>query len=312
VIKKLVVLIAAFAHAVFAAQPADARPAIEHAFVIAMENATAAQIYGNGAGAPYINNSIIPKYAHARNFNDLLPALPSEPHYLLMEAGTNVFRDTTFLSNADPSTDNSTASRKHLVTQMKKSGNVTWMTYQEDINSDTGRCPIVSVFPYTARHNPFVFFQDVSGDPPSKTNKYCMRHTKPYSKLKGDLAADRIANYVFITPNLCNIMHGDPQCPAGDRITAGDTWLSKNLPPIVRWARRNAGVIFIVWDEGGGLFTMPFLAIGRGVRSNFSNDVPYDHRSLVKTIQVIFGLPILPAVKGSNDFRKLFKRSAYP
>jgi len=52
VIKTSAVLIAAFAHAVFAAQPADARPAIEHVFVIVMENATAAQIYGNVAGAP--------------------------------------------------------------------------------------------------------------------------------------------------------------------------------------------------------------------------------------------------------------------
>lgn len=41
---------------------------IKHVFVIAMENHDASQIYGNTTDAPYINNTLIPTYAHATNF----------------------------------------------------------------------------------------------------------------------------------------------------------------------------------------------------------------------------------------------------
>jgi hypothetical protein len=61
---------------------------IKYVFVIPMENKPASQIYGNTTNAPYINNTLIPKYARATNFNDALPSLPSEPHYIWMEAGT--------------------------------------------------------------------------------------------------------------------------------------------------------------------------------------------------------------------------------
>src|SRR3954452_17904826 len=100
---------------------------IQHVFVIAMENHDASQIYGNTTNAPYINNTLIPSYAHATNFNDPLAlSIPSEPHYVYMEAGTNAFSDHTFTSDSDPSSTNSTSSTAHLVTQIKSSSSATW------------------------------------------------------------------------------------------------------------------------------------------------------------------------------------------
>ncbi len=52
---------------------------IQYVFVIAMENHDASQIYGNTTDAPYINNTLMAKYARATNFNDELPSLASEP-----------------------------------------------------------------------------------------------------------------------------------------------------------------------------------------------------------------------------------------
>src|SRR5205807_5758348 len=121
------------------------------------------------------NNTLIPNFARATNFRDPLPGLDSEPHYIWMEAGTNKFKDRTFDSDGDPSSSNSTASTDHLVTQIEKSGTLTWMTYQEDIGPKTGQCPVVSNFPYAAKHNPFVFFHDVSGKPPRKDNEFCKK-----------------------------------------------------------------------------------------------------------------------------------------
>src|SRR5690242_16464125 len=75
---------------------AEAASTIKHVVVIVMENKDFSEIYGNQARAPYINTSLLPKFAHATGFEDELPGLESEPHYLWMEAGTNKFADHTF------------------------------------------------------------------------------------------------------------------------------------------------------------------------------------------------------------------------
>jgi len=319
--RKLAVPFAACVHILFTMQAAGAASAIKHVFVIVMENTDAEQIYGVTKRAPYIN-SLLPKSARATRFNDPLPIeILSEPHYIWMEAGINEFADHKFLTDKPPSAKNSTGSTDHVVTQIKNSGTVTWMTYQENINSRTGRCPVHSEFPYAAKHNPFVFFQDVSGNPPSRDNGYCIEHTKPYSAFKADLAANRMANYVFITPNMCHNMHGrmlGRNCPKGNRVRAGDDWLKSELPRIIDWVGKNSGVIFIVWDEGEATNEdhtkkpIPFLAIGPGVKPGHESSVEYDHGSLVKSVERIFELPILPAVAGKNDFADMFKAGSFP
>ena len=317
-IKKLTALIVAFAHILFTTKAAEAASAIKHVFVIVMENKDAKEIYGNLIHAPYINNSVIPNYARATNFNDPLLELNSEPHYIWMEAGTNRFSDYTFLTDDDPSPKNSTASTDHLVTQIKNSGTLTWTTYQEDIKA--GVCPLDSSLLYATKHNPFVFFQDVSGNPPGKNNAYCIDHTKPYSSFAVDLVANKMANYVFITPNLCNDMHGAKKCKL-HLVTTGDTWLKLELPPIIDWVNKNSGVIFIAWDEGSTKSTkkkpieknnIPFLAIGPNVKANYASSIEYDHGSLVRSIEEIFNLPIAPAVAKKNNLADMFKTGFFP
>lgn len=287
---------------------------IQHVFVIVMENHDASQIYGNTTNAPYINNTLIPSYAHATNFNDPLAlSLPSEPHYVYMEAGTNAFSDHTFTSDSDPSSTNSTGSTAHLVTQMKNStNNVTWITYQEGQNSTTGACPIASSSFYAAKHDPFVFFRDVSGNPPSKTNTYCSSHSKPYSSFATDLAANNMPDYVFITPNLCHDMHGATGCASSNTIKSGDDWLKAELPRIINWVTLNNGVIFVVWDEGSSTAKIPFLAIGPGVKTGYTGTVTYDHGSIIKSVEEIFGLPLLSTVSGKNDLADLFNAGFFP
>jgi phosphatidylinositol-3-phosphatase len=288
---------------------------IKHVFVITMENKDAKDIYGQKTRAPYINNSLIPKYARAMNFMDPLPPeIESEPHYIWMEAGTNEFADHKFTNDDDPrKSNNYTKSKDHLVTRIDNTGTVTWMTYQESMTAKTGQCPIESDPPYVAKHNPFVFFADVSGDPPSKDDENCKKHTKPYAAFASDLAANRMANYVFITPNLCHDMHGNKKCPPGDLVTAGDKWLSSELPRIIDWVNKNSGVIFIVWDEGTSANSpIPFLAIGPGVKPGYTSNVKYDHGSLVRSVQEIFNLQPLATVASKSSFADMFKPGSFP
>jgi hypothetical protein len=311
-------LLAAIAPLLFMPRHVEAASAIKTVIVIAMENTDAQQIYGDKKRAPYINKTLMPIAARASNFNDPLPIeVLSEPHYIWMEAGTNSFSDHTFTDDREPvpkckkgeKCKNSTDSTDHLVTQLNAKG-LTWMSYQEDMKA--GECPIVTLFPFAARHNPFVFFEDVSGNPPSKSNPFCIAHHKPYSEFAADLAANKLANYVFITPNVCNDMHGDKKCPKGNFITAGDNWLKAELPRIIDWATKNAGVIFIIWDEGDDTLKLPFFAVGAGVKPNHDSGVAFNHGSLIRSVEEIFDLPILPTVSQNNNFADLFKAGSFP
>jgi phosphatidylinositol-3-phosphatase len=276
----------------------------KHVFVIVMENTDSTRIYGNVRDAPYINTVLLPRASRSLNFVDELSlATSSEPHYVMMEAGKVKFADWTASGNADPSARHSTASTAHLTTQLAAKS-LSWMAYQEGMSTTTGLCPIVSSKRYAAKHNPFVFFQDITGKPPSKSNRKCGAHMRNYTALKTDLAAGNIANYVFITPDLCNDMHD--RCGGASAINNGDTWLKSAVPPIYSWAKAHNGVIFIVWDEGSATAKLPFLALGKGIKKNYASTRTLSHRSMLKAVETYFGLPIMPTVKTANDFSDLF------
>jgi phosphatidylinositol-3-phosphatase len=288
--------------------------AIRHVLVIAMENVDARGIYSNTRQAPYINREVMPIAARAKNFRDTLGlGVRSEPHYILMQAGKRKFFDHAFTTNKDPSAENSTASHQHLIRQLETSVwpvKPTWMSYQQGINAETGACPIASAQRYAAKHNPFVFFHDISGSPPSRDNVYCAAHHRPLSALSADLASGTLANYVFITPDLCHDMH--EKCGAPSRIRAGDRWLEQRLPEMISWAGLNQAVVFIIWDEGKETLRLPFFAIGPGVKKGFASAVELDHRSYVKSLSQIFGAPLLEAVHDATTFVSLFEPGQYP
>jgi hypothetical protein len=299
----------------FEARPRDAHAghAIEHVFVVAMENADATSIYA-AADWPYAGGVLLPQAARALAFQDELGSqLPSEPHYIWMEAGTNVFPDHTFTTDDPPSMENSTGDPNHLVTQLAQAETgADWTSYQEGIDATSGSCPITSAGFYRPRHDPFVFFRDVAGTPPAQTAPTCAAHHRPLSALAGDLATDNVSAYAFITPNLCHSGHGDPSCPSSDEQQSADQWLQQSLPPLIAFASAHDGVIFLVWDEGVGGDVLPFMAVGPHVKAGYASPVVYSHSSLLKSLEEIFGVPILPAVSAANDFSDLFETGFFP
>lgn len=288
---------------------AVAPPGTRPIFVIPMENKAQTQIYGDTTDAPFINGTLLVKYPHTTNFNDELPLLPSEPHYVWMESGKNKFSDNTFSGDGDPTTSNSTASTDHLSAQLTTAG-ISWTSYQEGITA--GTCPIASIGGtfYAAKHDPFVFFQDVSGSPPSATNANCIAHHKALTALAGDLSAGTAATYNFITPSLCNEMHGASGCASGTsdapNIKAGDDWLKNNVQPIIDYALAHDGFVFITWDEGDSTNLIPFIAIGNAAIAAHAGSVMYTHSSLLKSEEEILGVPVLASVSPANDFSDLF------
>jgi hypothetical protein len=280
-------------------------------FVIPMENEPSSAIYGNTTDAPYING-LLATASRATMFTDELPTLPSEPHYIWMEAGTNAFTDKTFSTDAIASGGNSTASTAHLVTQLE-TAHVPWMSYQQGITSST--CPINTSGVYAPKHDPFVFFQDVSGSPPSASNPHCAAHHKSYADFAHDLQVG-LSGYVFITPDLCHDMHGDVQCPQGTavaaNIKAGDTWLSQELPAMIAYTQTHDALIFLTWDEGDSSNLIPFVVIGKHATAGGTSSVRYTHSSMIKSTEEYLGASVLPAVASATDFSAMFATGTFP
>lgn len=275
----------------------DAAPKAQRTvIVIPFENKDSVQVIGDTTDAPYLNG-LLATSAHATNFKDELPiSIPSEPHYIWMEAGTNAFADHTFTTDSDPSATNSTASTDHLVDTLDAAG-VNWMAYQEGIAA--GACPTKTSGEYAPKHDPFVFFQDVT------STARCAQHHAPLTALPMvDLPA-----YTFITPNLCNDMHGDLLCPSGlsdkPNIKAGDAWAAANLPSLIAYTHTHDATIFLVWDEGSATQLIPFIAIGDHVVTG-ADATLYTHSSLVKTIAELLGVQPIDTVAAANDFKAMF------
>lgn len=283
---------------------APALAGIKHVFVIAMENHSWASIKGSPS-APYLN-SLLSSAAHAENYKTPTGLHPSKPNYIWLEAGDNLGVRDSF----DPGVRHF-ATTEHLVTLLDAVG-YTWKNYAENI--DGLSCPLVSSGLWAPRHAPFLYFDDVTNNN-SATSANCIAHVRPYPELAGDLVAGNIANYNFITPNLCNDMHGAlPDCdPARvDTIRIGDDWLATQVPMLLASAAyADHGAIFIVWDEGeeGAAYDGPIgmIVLSANVKPGYASVTAWDHSSFVRTMQDIFNVrPYLRGAATATNFSELF------
>ncbi len=272
---------------------------IRTVFVIVLENHDWATVKGNPS-APYINGTLVPMASHAEQYYNPPGVHPSEPNYLWLEAGTNF----GILDDGSPAI-NHQGSTSHLVTLLEAAG-ISWRAYEEDTSGVI--CPLADLVLYAVRHDPFVFFADVTGmnDPFAAR---CITHVRPYAELATDLGNRTVARYNFITPNLCHDMH-DSCDPLHDPVAQGDTWLSTEVPKILASdAYANNGALFITWDEGEngdgpiGMIVVSPRAKGRG----YANTTHYTHSSTLRTVEEIFGVtPLLGDAANATDLSDLF------
>src|SRR3989441_2041757 len=161
---------------------------IQTVFLIVMENHDWSSIK-NSASAPYINRTLLPIASHAEQYYNPPSVHPSLPNYLWLEAGTNfgIFDDNL------PSQNHQSTSN-HLVNLLEAAG-ISWMTYQEDEGSgayDGTDCPITNEGNfYDVNHNPFVYFDDVTGNLNPSAPR-CLQHVRPYSEFLTDLVNNTV------------------------------------------------------------------------------------------------------------------------
>lgn len=255
------------------AQPAAKEPVIpdfSHIVIILEENHGLTNIIGNSE-APFINK-LAKTSALATNYDAIFH--PSLPNYLALTSGTN----GGITTDCSPSSQ-CWANVRNITDEIEASGR-TWKAYEESMPA---ACTTVNSGLYAVRHDPFVYYPDISQNP-----SRCDNHVVPFSELAHDLANNSLPNYVFITPNVCNDMH---DCS----VQTGDNWLKKLVPKILQskaFTKENS-LLAITWDEAEGQTEpnrVPLILAGQKVKKNFSSSQPYNHYSLLKTIETAWQL----------------------
>ena len=163
---------------------------------------------------------------------------------------------------------------------------------------------------YAVKHNPFVYFENVeSGEDASLSLDRVVDFDGP-NGLWADLnSEERTPNFSFIVPNQCHDMHGFVSggtticatgSPAATNLTIqqGDAEVAKLVNGIKAskaW-RNGRNAIVLVWDENdysNAANRVVFLVETNYAANGAASSVPYDHFSLLRTLEAGFGLSCL-------------------
>lgn len=242
-------------------------------------------LFENKEFGSVIGNHQMPAYNRLAEQFTLLTAYyglqhPSLPNYLALTAGQtfgiNTNCETCFVDAAN------------LATQIEKSDR-TWKDYQEDMPKT---CFDKSTTNYAVKHNPFIYFNDIRLD-----SARCEEHIVPLPQLESDIAVNNLPNFIWITPNMCHSAH---DCG----LDQTDAWIADWLPRLMASpVYDDQTMIILTWDEGQGNHgccgydpgggRVPTVLISPLVKAGFQDDTPYTHYSLLKTIELSWGLDLL-------------------
>lgn len=176
---------------------------------------------------------------------------------------------------------------------------------------------------YAAKHNPFVYFRSIQeGYEPGSDLTNVVDFTGP-DGLYADLRAGTVPTFSFIAPNQCNDQHGrnngGPFCnfdPNDNGTLAGlnpalmqrgDIALKEIVTAIKEspaW-RQGSNAIAVVWDENDYSLAPNVNKVLLIVDTNYGSHglqsaTPYNHFSLLRSIEGGLGLPCLNHACDSN------------
>src|SRR5437773_2175633 len=243
----------------------------------------------SGCGSSSIPAPYLATLAQTYGFSTHYTAVdhPSEPNYVALFGGST-FGVTSdgyccFQLNAP-----------NLVDRLEAAG-LTWRAFAEDA-SGSGTCSFTP--PRAGDHYPFIDFSDM------KTSARCANMLTTTSPLDpefvGTLNGATLPNYVWLTPNDTDNMHGSS-------VAVGDAYLATLVPLILssRMFTTQKAALFIVFDEGhdfcatGNSNSDCVVAewSGPAVKKAYSSSTSYNHYSYLSTLEANWNLPSLT----SND-----------
>src|SRR5437899_4490461 len=241
------------------------------------------------------------------------------PTFSSSNPSANTLRhDVSYGNNGCPPVSN-----PNLVDRLEAAG-LTWKGYMENQNVASG-CDNTYHEPYTPEHNPFVTFTDILNNP-ARCSKVVLANpsscTVTDCSLINDLNSASAPNFMWLTPNNCNNMHGFTGVCA-ESIPMGDNYLSGLVPNILKsyTFTNTRAALFVVFDEGTGWCPLNgssedcIYAVWAGPldKTGFATSNLYNHYSWTKTIETNWNLASLT----SNDanakpMTEFFKSSTPP
>jgi phosphatidylinositol-3-phosphatase len=244
-----------------------------HIFVIVMENRS----YSQAIASPYVS-SLASQYAIATDYHGV--SHPSLPNYLALTSGTTWgIADDGF--HALPAGG--------IGAQLTSAG-IEWRAYMEGMTNGCFHSP----YPYALKHNPFAYYGSA-----------CPPQVVPFTQFAADLSGNTPL-FSWITPNLCNDGH---DCSS----SVADAWLSLTVPAILNSnAWQDGGMLVITWDEGEDSANSVLTLIIRPDPVNHRSAKPYDHYSLLATIEDTLGVPRLGQAAQATPMTDLIAIKAAP
>lgn len=156
---------------------------------------------------------------------------------------------------------------------------------------------------YAVKHDPFAYFASVQE---GKSATHSLRNIVGFDGLRGlyaDLRAGGVPTLSFIVPDQCHDMHGLRGagffCARDSTLVQmGDRTVERLVDAIEGSPAWKSGhdVIIITWDENDSAVRpnrVPFILITNYGVAGTASDVPYNHFSLLRTLESAFGLPCL-------------------
>lgn len=267
--------------------------AAPHILLLVEENRSESDVIGSSE-APYINSLAATHGLAVASYGQSHPSLPN---YLELLSGSTqaVTDDGTQYSFAGPT----------LVDQLAQQ-RITWRAYMESMPSAcfTGG----SAGEYAKKHDPFMYFRSIT------QNAGQCQNVVPLRSLQSDLTSSQAADFIWVSPNLCDDGHDCSTATA-------DSWLQANLATVLSssWFGQN-GLVIITWDEGsdnagccdgaeGG--HVATIVIAANQQQHLSSAQPLDHAGILRTIEQLYGVPLLgdAACTCSGDLMPLIPAS---
>jgi hypothetical protein len=293
-------------------------PRYDHIFVIVEENHGLADLLGNPA-APNIN-ALAQQFGLATMYFGV--SHPSEPNYVAILGGDffGVADDNPYWLN--------TVDKPNLTTQLDQAG-IPWKAYLQALPyaGFQGIC-----YPTHCNGSPdvdplFVSKHDAIQNFTTARNPRDWSRQVPITQLEDDLASDRVPAFGYIVPDECHDEHGDPPycLDGGDPgdaqdqhlLAFGDAYLGRLVATITNapfWRHGNNAIV-VTYDEGdddagccdanpGGGQVATVVVTNHGPR-HLADSTPYNHYSLLQTIQRGFGLGCLANTCDTSNVKPL-------
>jgi hypothetical protein len=238
--------------------------------VVIEENYSGPAIIGGGQ-APYLK-SLAAQGEYFPNYRGV--SHPSEPNYMALFSGST--------QHTDGSDSCIKTSARSIVGEARAAG-ISVEGYVEGLSSGSN---------YACRHDPFSQFADAR------------RAETDFSKFPNSYAT--LPKLSFVVPNLTDDMHDNGIGP-------GDRWARAHLNGYAQWAKTHNSLLIVMSDEndgdpnysanqpgenGNGALAM---VVGARIPAAKVAAGRFDHYSMLRTLEDLFGLGHLGASAGASD-----------